>query len=166
VGRPALLFLDEPTTGLDPQARRQLWEIIRALRSEGRTVLITTHYMDEAERLCDRVAIIDRGRVIALGTPAELIASLGGDHIVEFGSSGAEAAADCDWCRALPSVREVRAENTRLCLTVSEPHVTIPALLEQLQQRGSALQHLTTRQASLDDVFMSLTGRHFQEGQE
>src|SRR6202022_1937424 len=84
VGDPELLFLDEPTTGLDPQSRRQLWDILRALRAQGRTILITTHYMDEAERLCDRVAVIDHGRVIALGSPAELIARLGGEHLIEF----------------------------------------------------------------------------------
>ena len=84
VGDPELLFLDEPTTGLDPQSRRQLWDIIRQFRAAGRTVLLTTHYMDEAERLCDRVAIVDHGNVIALGTPRELIASLGGEHIIEF----------------------------------------------------------------------------------
>src|SRR5438132_12367535 len=85
VGDPELLFLDEPTTGLDPQSRRQLWDILRGFRSQGRTVLLTTHYMDEAERLCDRVAVVDQGRVIALGAPAELIARLGGEHFVEFG---------------------------------------------------------------------------------
>ena len=84
VGDPEILFLDEPTTGLDPQSRRQLWEVIRDLRDRGRTVVLTTHYMDEAERLCDRVAIIDNGNIIAQGSPAELIARLGGDHIVEF----------------------------------------------------------------------------------
>src|SRR5204863_9833199 len=84
VGDPQLLFLDEPTTGLDPQSRRQLWDIINTFRSSGRTVLLTTHYMDEAERLCDRVAVIDRGQVIALGTPRELIARLGGDPVLDF----------------------------------------------------------------------------------
>src|SRR6516225_4499327 len=84
VGDPELLFLDEPTTGLDPQSRRQLWDILRAFRAQGRTILLTTHYMDEAERLCDRVAVVDHGKVIALGTPAELIAQLGGEHLIEF----------------------------------------------------------------------------------
>src|SRR5206468_4707612 len=79
VGEPELLFLDAPTTGLDPQSRRQLWDIIRAFRDQGRTVMLTTHYMDEAERLCDRVAVVDHGKVIALGTPAELIARVGGE---------------------------------------------------------------------------------------
>ena len=88
VGDPELLFLDEPTPGLDPQSRRQLWDVIRDLRDRDRTVLLTTHYMDEAERLCDRVAIIDQGKIIALGSPRELIARLGGDHIVEFAIDG------------------------------------------------------------------------------
>src|SRR3954464_3773552 len=87
VGDPELLFLDEPTTGLDPQSRRQLWELIEEFRSTGRTIVLTTHYMDEAERLCDRVAIVDHGRVIAVGTPRELIASLGVEHVVEFAAS-------------------------------------------------------------------------------
>ena len=84
VGNPDLLFLDEPTTGLDPTSRRQLWDIIRSFRDQNRTVLLTTHYMEEAERLCDRVAIFDAGKVIALGTPRELIASLGAEHVIKF----------------------------------------------------------------------------------
>src|SRR5262249_39826195 len=84
IGAPDLLSLDEPTTGLAPQSRRQLWDILRSLNSQGRTILLTTHYMDEAERLCDRVAVVDHGRVIALGSPAELIARIGGDHLIEF----------------------------------------------------------------------------------
>ena len=91
-GRPELLFLDEPTTGLDPQSRRQLWEVLQRFRAEGRTILLTTHYMDEAHVLCDRVGIMDRGRLIALGTPRELVASLGAEHVVEFGVEGAGAA--------------------------------------------------------------------------
>lgn len=165
VGKPRLLFLDEPTTGLDPQARRQLWEIIRTLRSEGRTILLTTHYMDEAERLCDRVAIVDRGRLIALATPAQLIASLGADHMIEFALEQA-GDADPDGYASLPGVRAVHRENSDLSLTVSEPHVTIPALLEALQSRGQTLRRLTTRHASLDDVFLKFTGRHFEDEQE
>jgi ABC-type multidrug transport system ATPase subunit len=100
VGDPEVLFLDEPTTGLDPQSRRQLWDVIRNLRDRGRTVVLTTHYMDEAERLCDRVAIIDDGNIIALGSPAELIARLGGDHIVEFAlESGGPSAVTRYWPR-------------------------------------------------------------------
>src|SRR5918997_2855097 len=84
VGDPELLFLDEPTTGLDPQSRRQVWELVEQLKAAGRTILLTTHYMEEAERLADRVAIVDHGRMIALGTPRELIASLEAEHVVEF----------------------------------------------------------------------------------
>ena len=134
VGDPELLFLDEPTTGLDPQSRRQLWDIIRGFRDAGRTVLLTTHYMDEAERLCDRVAIVDHGQVIALGTPRELIASLGGEHVIEFtyecnaGGTKAHPASFAD----LPSSSAVRTEGERICLSVREPHVALPALLERL----------------------------------
>ena len=101
VGDPELLFLDEPTTGLDPQSRRQTWEIVEGLKARGRTVLLTTHYMEEAARLCDRVAIVDHGKVIALGTPRELIASLGAEHVVEFAvGDGAAAAVDESGARA------------------------------------------------------------------
>src|SRR4029077_11020893 len=115
IGDPQLLFLDEPTTGLDPQSRRQLWDILRSLRSQGRTVLITTHYMDEAERLCDRVAIVDHGRVIALGSPIELIARLGGEHLIEFALEGGTTLDDND-LRALPAVVSVRREGDATCL--------------------------------------------------
>ena len=98
VGDPELLFLDEPTTGLDPQSRRQTWEIVESLKARGRTVLLTTHYMEEAARLCDRVAVVDHGKVIALGTPRELIASLGAEHVIEFAVDEHAAARDrrCD----------------------------------------------------------------------
>ncbi len=165
VGNPKVLFLDEPTTGLDPQSRRQLWDIVRAFQRNGGTVLLTTHYMDEAERLCDRLAIIDHGQVIAEGTPADLIDRLGGHHVVEFEASGEsnDGAALAHW-QALPSVESVRHDDGLVCLHVREPHLTIPALLEAVQRRGSQLQHLTTRQASLEDVFVRLTGRHLREG--
>jgi ABC-2 type transport system ATP-binding protein len=163
VGDPELLFLDEPTTGLDPQSRRQLWDIIRSLRERGRTIVLTTHYMDEAERLCDRVAIVDHGKVIALGSPRELIHSLGGDHVVEFALNGGTAAPDLAPFRALPSVRGARTEGPAVQLTVTEPHVTIPALLDHVRQTGAELSQLSTRQASLEDVFVSLTGRHLRD---
>jgi ABC-2 type transport system ATP-binding protein len=160
VSRPDLLFLDEPTTGLDPQSRRQLWEIIGGFRAAGGTVLLTTHYMEEAERLCDRVAIMDHGKVIALDTPRALIASLGAEHVVEF----APAAGDLDAeLRALPGVTSVRAAPDRTALTVTEVHRTIPALLALLEQRGRTLSLLTTHHATLEDVFVSLTGRHLRD---
>jgi len=164
VGNPKVLFLDEPTTGLDPQSRRQLWDIVRGFQRNGGTVLLTTHYMDEAERLCDRLAIIDHGQVIAQGTPADLIERLGGHHVVEFEASGesGDGVALEHWQR-LPGVEAVRHDNGLVCLNVREPHLTIPALLEAVQERGSQLEHLTTRQASLEDVFVRLTGRHLRE---
>lgn len=164
VGDPDLLFFDEPTTGLDPQSRRQLWDVIRELQGRGRTTVLTTHYMDEAERLCDRVAIVDHGQVIALGSPRELILKLGGEHIVEFAVLG--AAPEPDSFAGLASVQTVRAEGDGFALTVSEPHRTIPDLLTMLNSRGLELARLTTRQASLEDVFVSLTGRHLRDNDE
>jgi ABC-2 type transport system ATP-binding protein len=163
VGDPELLFLDEPTTGLDPQSRRQLWEVIRDLHGRGRTTVLTTHYMDEAERLCDRVAIIDHGKVIALGSPAHLIARLGGEHIVEFALAGEGPAPEPAAYAGLATVLAARAEGDGYALTVGEPHRAIPALLDQLEAEGRHLARLTTRQVSLEDVFVSLTGRHLRD---
>jgi ABC-2 type transport system ATP-binding protein len=163
VCNPKILFLDEPTTGLDPQSRRQLWDIIRAFQHKGGTVLLTTHYMDEAERLCDRLAIVDQGQIIAEGSPADLIERLGGHHVVEFVVGRNSDGASLEAWRGLPSVESVREDDGLVALNVKEPHRTIPALLAALQQQGSELQHLTTRQASLEDVFVRLTGRHLRE---
>lgn len=163
VGNPRILFLDEPTTGLDPQSRRQLWEIIRGFQEKGGTVLLTTHYMDEAERLCDRLAIVDHGVIIAEGTPLHLIDRLGGHHVVEFEASGGSGEAGLERWRSLPSVESARMENGTVCLSVREPHLTIPALLGALASQGQQLNHLSTRQASLEDVFVHLTGRHLRE---
>jgi ABC-2 type transport system ATP-binding protein len=164
VGNPRILFLDEPTTGLDPQSRRQLWDIVRNFQRGGGTVLLTTHYMDEAERLCDRLAIVDHGQVIAEGTPSDLIDRLGGHHVVEFeasNNSGDDPALKI-W-KALPGVEGLRHDDGLVSLTVREPHLTIPALLKAVERRGAQLLHLTTRQASLEDVFVRLTGRHLRE---
>jgi len=162
VGNPKVLFLDEPTTGLDPQSRRQLWDIIRVFQKKGGTVLLTTHYMDEAERLCDRLAIVDHGEIIAEGSPADLITRLGGHHVVEFEASLSNGNSLDAW-RILPGVESVRHEDGMVCLNVREPHLTIPALLDAVRDQGSELLHLTTRQASLEDVFVRLTGRHLRE---
>jgi ABC-2 type transport system ATP-binding protein len=168
VGDPQLLFLDEPTTGLDPQSRRLLWDVIRSFRSKGRTVMITTHYMDEAERLCDRVAVVDHGKVIALGTPAKLIAQLGGENIVVFSLSETSPPANNAELARLPSVRSIRTDAGAYSLAVEHPHVALPALLAYLQAGGHALANLTTRHATLEDVFVSLTGRHLvaESGEE
>jgi ABC-2 type transport system ATP-binding protein len=170
VGQPRILFLDEPTTGLDPQSRRQLWDIVRVFQKKGGTVLLTTHYMDEAERLCDRLAIVDHGEIIAEGTPSDLIDRLGGHHVVEFqvSNNGNSDRDDLDndnlerW-RSLPSVESVRREDATVRLSVREPHLTIPALLDAVTNHGHHLEHLSTRQASLEDVFVLLTGRHLRE---
>src|SRR6267142_648920 len=163
VGNPRILFLDEPTTGLDPQSRRQLWDIIRAFQRSGGTVLLTTHYMDEAERLCDRLAIVDHGVIIAEGSPADLIDRLGGHHVVEFSVSADGNSHARETWRTLPGVESMRDEDGLFSLNVREPHLTIPALLEAVGKQGAALLHLTTRQASLEDVFVRLTGRHLRE---
>jgi ABC-2 type transport system ATP-binding protein len=162
VNQPEMLFLDEPTTGLDPQSRRQLWALLQRFRSAGGTILITTHYMDEAEALCDRVAIVDHGRLIALGTPRELVARLGADHVIEFALGGGDAP-PIDWLRALPGVREVRTGNGTISLIADNTHVAIPALLSGLGGRASALTHLATRHATLEDLFVALTGRHLRD---
>lgn len=161
VANPKILFLDEPTTGLDPQSRRQVWEIVRRFQQSGGTVLLTTHYMDEAERLCDYICIIDHGKIIAEGTPAELISGVGGQHRVEF-ALGTNHVDDALW-RTLPGVGGVHHDGEITALTVQEPHLTIPALLAMVNQRGWTLSQLTTRQSSLEDVFVNLTGRHLRE---
>lgn len=166
IGDPKLLFMDEPTTGLDPQSRRQLWDIIRRFKDAGRTVLLTTHYMDEAERLCDRVAVVDHGKVIALGSPRELISSLGGDHVIEFSllsNSGQSDISSADLAN-LPGVRSVRDEDGVYTLAVTEPHIAVPSLLDRLRSMNRELADLSTRHASLEDVFVTLTGRHLREG--
>ena len=164
LGRPDLLFLDEPTTGLDPQSRRQLWEVVREFRREGGTVLLTTHYMEEAEQLCDRVAVVDHGKVIALGTPDELIASLGGEHVVEISARGIESAMEGVEMDDLPSVTRSQMEPDQLTLTVHATHRVLPALVAVFEERQLEMDGLSTRQATLEDVFVSLTGRHLRDG--
>ena len=164
VGDPELLFLDEPTTGLDPQSRRQLWDLIIELRASGRSIVLTTHYMDEAERLCDRVAIVDHGRIIALGSPRELISSLGAEHVVEFTSPGAaDGAIDVDALRSLDGVTSAREHDGRWTLEVSELARAVPALLAELRHRNLPLGELATHSATLEDVFVSLTGRQLRD---
>lgn len=163
VCQPDVLFLDEPTTGLDPQSRRQLWDVILKFRSGGGTVLITTHYMEEAERLCDRVAVMDHGHVIALGTPRQLIASLGAEHVVEFAlAEGVHLEEGV--LRALPGVAAVRHDDGKTRLTVTRVHEAVPSLMRLLGELGASLSELTTHHATLEDVFLSLTGRHLRDG--
>jgi ABC-2 type transport system ATP-binding protein len=162
VSEPELLFLDEPTTGLDPQSRRQLWKLVLGFKASGRTVLLTTHYMDEAQRLCDRVAIIDHGRVIALGTPSQLISRLGAEHVVEIALEQDDPGIDESLAR-VAGVQAVRHEAEGIFLTVQEVHRTVPALLAALRERQAELSRLTTHHATLEDVFVSLTGRHLRD---
>jgi ABC-2 type transport system ATP-binding protein len=163
VGDPELLFLDEPTTGLDPQSRRQLWDLIESFKASGRTILLTTHYMDEAERLCDRVAIIDHGKVIALGTPRELIASLGVEHVVEFAIAHDGVQLDAETLREIEGVRTVRRVADAWELAAAQTHRVIPALLALLEQRQLELAELRTHSATLEDVFVHLTGRQLRD---
>jgi ABC-2 type transport system ATP-binding protein len=160
VGDPEILFLDEPTSGLDPQSRRQLWGLIERFKGEGRAVLLTTHYMDEAQRLCDRVAVIDKGKVIALGTPRDLIQSLGGTDVVEFTCDGQVEETRMS---ALPGVHAVKSSSDGFSLTVEQLHKTLPLLLNHLQQTGHTLSGLSTHHATLEDVFVNLTGRQLRD---
>jgi ABC-2 type transport system ATP-binding protein len=162
VGDPELLFLDEPTTGLDPQARRHLWDLVDDLKHAGRTIILTTHYMDEAERLCDRVAIMDHGRVIALGTPKQLIASVGGDHIVEFAVAG-EGKVDAKLLTAIPGVQSHRVDAGLHQLSVTDLHTTVPRIFEEIDAMGFGLTEFRTHSATLEDVFVSLTGRYLRD---
>jgi len=162
VGDPALLFLDEPTTGLDPQSRRQLWELIERFKSSGRSILLTTHYMEEAERLCDRVAIVDHGRVIALGTPRELIASLRAEHVLEFAvAQGTPLEAEA--LGAVEGVLAAAGADGGYRLQVAELHRAMPALLGELHRRGAQLTELRTHSPTLEDVFVALTGRRLRD---
>jgi ABC-2 type transport system ATP-binding protein len=169
VGDPELLFLDEPTTGLDPQARRHLWDLVEGLKHEGRTIILTTHYMEEAERLCDRVAIMDHGRVIALGTPKELIATVGGADIVEFAVIASDpllqapAGALAASLRAIPGVESHRVDKHLHQLCVSELHTTVPRIFAALEAQELHLSEFRTHSASLEDVFVRLTGRNLRD---
>jgi ABC-2 type transport system ATP-binding protein len=163
VGEPELLFLDEPTTGLDPQSRRQLWELIERERAAGRTILLTTHYMDEAEQLCDQIAIVDHGRVIALGTPRELVRSLGAEHFVELTMRDGSGALSADALAHLPGVRGATADGQVWTLQVTAAHEALPAILAAVEDSGAAIAELRTHTPTLEDVFVSLTGRRLRD---
>jgi ABC-2 type transport system ATP-binding protein len=164
VGRPDVLFLDEPTTGLDPQSRLQLWDVLERFKAAGGTILLTTHYMDEAATLCDRVGIVDRGRLIALGTPAELVASLGTPHVVEVMLAADAVLPPPSTFETLAGVRDVRLARARVSLGSLAIHETIPAVLATLAAAGAPVRELATHSATLEDVFVSLTGRHLRDG--
>jgi len=159
VGDPDMVFLDEPTTGLDPQSRLQLWDVVEGFKRAGRTVLLTTHHMDEAERLCDRIGVVDHGRLIALGTPRELIASLGGQEVIEL----AAASLDEQGLASVPGIRSVRRVADGFALAAGPLHTALPALVDYLRAANVRLERLTTRHATLEDVFVSLTGRGLRD---
>jgi len=154
VGDPELLFLDEPTTGLDPQARRHLWDLVEGFKAAGRTIILTTHYMDEAEQLCDRVAIMDHGKVIALGTPQELISTVGGEDIVEFAVSDSQVSearpgapsivVDSAMLTAIPGVQSHRVNGALHQLSVTELHTSVPRIFAALAGQGLHLSEFRT----------------------
>jgi len=174
VGNPVLLFLDEPTTGLDPQSRRQLWTLVEGLKTDGRTIVLTTHYMDEAERLCDTIAIVDHGQVIALGTPRQLIASLGAEHVIRLATSvgvghDTDAPAKAHpialaLLLALPDVRGGRETETGYELRVGSVQQALPPVLALAESQQVTWSELSTHSATLEDVFVSMTGRQLRDG--
>jgi len=164
VNRPDVLFLDEPTTGLDPQARRRVWEIVESFKTQGGTVLLTTHYMEEAERLADELVIFDHGKIIARGTPASIIASLGAESIVYFEPHDGQADLDHDDLAKLEGVKEVRAEaGSAVTLSVTDTQAAIRALLALVAEREITLETLQTHRPTLEDVFVALTGKHLRD---
>jgi ABC-2 type transport system ATP-binding protein len=166
VGDPELLFLDEPTTGLDPQARRHLWDLVDRLKQTGRTIILTTHYMEEAEQLCDRVGIMDHGKIIALGTPQQLISSLGGEHVVEFAVSkpgSGEGAVNTDPLMSIPGVKSHRLDAGLHQFSVTELHSVVPRIFAALAEQGLHLSEFRTHSATLEDVFVGLTGRNLRD---
>ncbi|HET7434562.1 MAG TPA: ABC transporter ATP-binding protein [Thermoanaerobaculia bacterium] len=160
IGHPDILFLDEPTTGLDPQSRLQLWDVVARFRARGGTVLLTTHYMDEAERLCDRIAIVDHGRVIALGTPKALIAKLEAPHIIEFTS---EPRLEAEAFANLRGFHGCAQRGDAWQLRVDSLAEAVPQLIEAIESRNVRLRTLTTHEATLEDLFVALTGRELRD---
>jgi len=160
IHRPRLLLLDEPTVGVDPQSRERIYGMIGELRREGVSLLYTTHYMEEAERLCERVAIVDHGKIIAEGTPQELIGRLQAPHILEFSS---EPAVGASLLQTIPGVREVRQRAARWFVSVESLVDAVPALFSALQRSGAKLVALSTHRATLEDVFITLTGRELRD---
>ncbi len=160
VNDPDLVFLDEPTTGLDPQARRGLWDVVEEMKRSGKTVLLTTHYMEEAERLCDRLVVVDHGKIIAEGSPRNLVDEHFKERAIEF---EVRAELSADELGALPDVTRQQQQNGQMTLYSTNPHQTLRALLELGTQRGVELAEIHIRRATLEDVFLKLTGRRIRE---
>jgi len=160
VNDPKVVFLDEPTTGLDPQARRNLWDIISKMKADDKTVIMTTHYMEEAERLCDRIAIMDHGRKIAEGTPRELVSMLKVDSCLEFTANGVFGV---DELQQLPFVTKVMKKGEQVELFSKNPHQSLISLIELSKSKNVEIKDLHVRRATLEDLFIELTGRSLRE---
>ncbi len=160
VNDPKVLFLDEPTTGLDPQARRHLWDLITAVKQQGKTIVLTTHYMEEAEVLCDRVAIMDHAKIIALDSPVSLLRLADVVSTIEF---RVEQPIDPERLRKLPAVDSVSSEDHGYEILTKDPEQTLPALFKLEGELGFKLFDLQLHQATLEDVFLKLTGRSLRE---
>ncbi|PYO77160.1 MAG: ABC transporter ATP-binding protein [Betaproteobacteria bacterium] len=155
---PEIMFLDEPTVGLDPQARLDLWEILRDLHNRGRTIVMTTHYMDEADRLCDRLAIIDRGKLLALDTPRKLKSKAPGGTLIELVLDG-DATAAGEMAASIDGINRVEAKDGLLRVHSSRGGQTLPALIEAAERSGRTVTDIHLLQPSLETLFVSLTGR-------
>jgi ABC-2 type transport system ATP-binding protein len=162
VNDPEVVFLDEPTAGLDPQGRRSLWEIVRRMKAEGRTTMLTTHYMDEAEALCDRLAILDHGKILRSGTPAELIASLGIPSVVELTFEGA-APDPSTFAARLGGAASVEARGDVWEIPTRDPKTLLPRLFTTIESQRLEYNQVHVRRATLEDVFLQLTGRSLRE---
>jgi ABC-2 type transport system ATP-binding protein len=160
VNEPKVLFLDEPTTGLDPQARRNLWELVTAIKAKGKTIVLTTHYMDEAEVLCDRIAVMDNARIVALDTTEKLLSSAGDGSRVEF---TALAPPSEDAIRAIPGVQRLEKTDSKYCAFTNDAQATLDALFGLVRQGELRLDELTVRRPTLEDVFLKLTGHQLRE---
>jgi ABC-2 type transport system ATP-binding protein len=159
---PELVFLDEPSTGLDPQSRSNLWDHIRGLRSAGATIFLTTHYLDEADALCDRILVIDSGRIVAEGTPDSLKGQVAGDLITLTTDAPAQAA---DVAKNVPGAQEFHVNGDTVRFRVAQGDTVLPMLLRELDQAGAHLQSVQVQRPSLDDVFLTLTGRSLREAE-
>jgi ABC-2 type transport system ATP-binding protein len=160
VNDPRVLFLDEPTTALDPQARRATWDIIEGLRQKKKTIILNTHYMEEAERLCDRVGIMDHGQIIAMDTPSRLISKQDLDSAVEFTSFNANSK---ELFEGLPWVNKVTQDGEKITLHTREALPLLVEIVRLYQQKELDLANISVRAATLEDVFIELTGRRLRE---
>ena len=161
VNAPLVLFLDEPTTGLDPQARRNMWELVKTIRSQGKTIFLTTHYMEEAEALCDRVGVIDHGEIIALDTPANLVGSLSAESKVLF-NVGDEEVTTAGF-EKLPGVSRVEKVQDDYILYTDDSDATLQELVRLADRQGFRLSGIRIETPNMDDVFLTITGRELRE---